>query len=189
MLGCAAPDVLLDVFWRRLNEGGDVMHDLAIAGTRLGHLHISVFREFGIVLEISILVRPAGFERKLLRHCQNMIRFADRPAFDELRLRREVLRIPLKRALVDPGDYRFDLLLRQTAVIGPPAGMRIGVPGRHLAIQDFFANRFGPGTDVFVSQSRERRGFARAMTLGAILEEERSDVFVECQVSCGLDWR
>src|SRR4029450_9488028 len=98
-------------------------------------------------------------------------------------------RIALLRALVDPGDYCFDLLARQTAVISPLAGMRIGAPGRHLASQDFFANRLGPGTDIFVSQSRERRGFARAMTFGAILEEERSDVFVECQVSCRLAWR
>src|SRR5262245_11183825 len=57
--------------------------------------------------------------------------------------------------------------------------MRIGVPGRHLAADDLLANGLGPGPCVFVTQYREVRGLAGADALGAALEEDSSDVFIE----------
>src|SRR5215813_7168095 len=57
--------------------------------------------------------------------------------------------------------------------------MRIGMPGRHFAAEDFFANTAGPRASLSVIQERHRRGFARSVALDAILEEDRRHILVE----------
>src|SRR5262249_27226400 len=104
--------------WRRRNNEGDhVMDDPAIAGTRFGNLHVFVFREAWINQEVMILVCPIGFEGELFRHLQDHVRLADAPPFDELRRRRQITRITLFGAAINPGCDGVYLSLRQTGVV------------------------------------------------------------------------
>ena len=166
----------------RNDESDDVMHDLAIAGPRLGHLHVLVFFEVGRRIEVLILVGAAGFDGVLFGHLDNHIRFADAPTFDELRRGGQVFRIAFLRSAIDPGGDRIDLSLRQTRIIGPSADVRVGVPGRHLPADDFFFDRLRPRPDVFVAEHREGRGFAGSMAFGAALIEDGRDFFVKGDV-------
>ena len=92
-----------------------MVDDPAIAGTRFGHLHVFVFGEARINHEMLVLVRPTGFEGELFRHLQDQVRLADAPPFDELRRRRQVARIALLGAAVNPGRDGVDLGLGQAA--------------------------------------------------------------------------
>ena len=98
---------------RRQNKRDDVMDDLAIAGTRFGHLHVFVFREAGINQEVLVLVWSIGFEGELFRHLQDQVRLADAPPFDELRRRRQVARVAFFGAAVNPGGDGVNLVLGQ----------------------------------------------------------------------------
>jgi len=53
------------------------------------------------------------------------------------------------------------------------------VPGRHLSAGDLFADSFGPGARLFVGQQGHRRDVAGAMATGAMLVENRRDIFGE----------
>src|SRR5215470_2996815 len=64
--------------------------------------------------------------------------------------------------------------------------MRIGVPWWHFSAEDFFADAARPGASVFVAQERHRRGLARTVTFGAVLEEDRRHLFVESDVGLRL---
>src|SRR5262245_27089609 len=167
---------------RRHNEDIDVMNDATIAGPRLGHLHILVFGKSGINLEEVVLIRPCGFKSELFRHLQDQIRLADLPPFDNLGPRRSVMWIAFRRPAVSPGLDRIDLRLGQAAVVRELPRARIGVPGRHLAADDFFADGLGPGARVFVTQQRHRSRLARTMAFGAVLEKDRRDVFAKSDI-------
>src|SRR5262245_5215536 len=125
---------------RRHDEDIDVMNDATIAGTRLGHLHILVFGEAGINLEEVVLIRPRGSESELFRHLQDQFRLADFPPLDNLRLRRQVTRIAFGRLGVNPGFDRLNLVVGQATVVRELPCAWIGMPGRHLAADDFFAD-------------------------------------------------
>ena len=54
-------------------------------------------------------------------------------------------------------------------------------PGRHVAFADDLGDLFGALPDIRIREQTERRGLARAMASGAMLEHDRSDVAVEGQ--------
>src|SRR5262245_54243495 len=164
---------------RRHDERNDVMHDLAIAGPRLGPEHVTILCDIQRDFKILVLVRAAGIQSEFIRHCQHQIRLADTPAFDELRRRRQIIGLPFLRSAINPVRNLVNLGLAQPPVVCPLADVRIGVPGRHLAADDLLANGPGPGPRVFVAQYREGRCFTGAVTLDTALEEDRGDVFVE----------
>ncbi len=113
------------------------MNDQAIAWARLGHLHVLVFGEVGRNLEVLILIRSGGFERELFGHGEDHIGFADAPAINELRRRWQVFRIPFLSATINPRGDRVNLGLRHPPVVLELLRVRVGVPGRHLAFDDF----------------------------------------------------
>jgi hypothetical protein len=106
-----------DTWRRRNNKGVDVVDDPAIAWARFGHLHVFVFSETGINQEVMVFVWPIGFEGELFRHLQDRVRLADAPPFDELRRRRQVARIALFGAAVNPGRDGVNLVSGQAGVV------------------------------------------------------------------------
>jgi hypothetical protein len=144
----------------------------------------SVFRE-AIFVErhrrVEHLHAELAFRRnrELDRHLEDVVGLAaGRPAFGELRHRRQVGVVALWRAAVHPGDDGVDLLLRQAAIVAHlEAVVGVGAPGRHLARHDLAANHLRPGPDVFVGEKSHRRHFTRAVARRALVEHDRRDVF------------
>jgi len=75
-----------------------------------------------------------------------------------------------KKAFLVQGSDKSGAVNRHFARL---ADARIGVPGRHHAADDFFADAAGPGASVFVAQERHRRGFARTVTFTFVLRLSR----------------
>src|SRR5262249_116278 len=155
------------------------MDDLSIAWARFGPLHIDIFFDFRINLEVANLIGRAGLECELFRNLKNKVGLADRPAFDEFWRGRQLFRIALFCALSYPGDDGFGRGIGHPAVVGPFANLWISVPGRHFALSHSLSDSFGPGTNIFICQGREWRSFARSMALSTVLVEDRRDVFAE----------
>src|SRR5262249_41932757 len=137
---------------RRLDEGDDVMNDLLVARMNLRCLHPGVFLEAGWNRKVDVFVGALWRQRVLFLHCEHDVGLADLPSIRQFWRRWKILRISLPGALVDPARDSIDLGLVETCVVYKLAEMRIGWPGRHLAADNFFANRFGPGPGVFVAQ-------------------------------------
>ena len=85
----------------------------------------------------------------------------------------------------NPCDYGLDLFLREPAVVAEfeRRSVRVGVPGRHLAFDDRFANGLAPGADFGVGRERHRRDLALTVAVGALIEDDRRDVFGESHAS------
>ena len=156
----------------------DVMHELAIALANLRELHVLVFGEVRRHGEIFVRYHAFGGYVVDFGHRKDNVWFADLPAFGIFRIRRQVFRIAFRRARIDPRDDSVDLFLRQAAVVREIAMFRVRKPGRHLASDNFFADRFGPGAHLFETHKRHGRDFAGAMTGLTVLLNDRRNVFV-----------
>ena len=68
------------------------------------------------------------------------------PALRNVGNRRQIGIVPFGRARIDPGHQRIDVLLAEPGVVAELQA-RVGIrrPGRHLALQNLFLDRFGPG--------------------------------------------
>ncbi|MCI0524317.1 MAG: hypothetical protein L0Y75_03555 [Acidobacteria bacterium] len=60
--------------------------------------------------------------------------------------------------------------------------MRIGVPGRHSAIDYILFDRFCPGPHILVTQGGKWGAFSGAVAFGAIFIKDRRNVFAERNV-------
>ena len=87
---------------------------------------------------------------------------------------------PMSASCKDP-----DLGVGEVPVVRPFAVLGVGVPGRHLFVDDFFLDRLSPRTNFLEAHHRKRSDFSRAMTFGAAFEKDRRDVFVEGDVLGG----
>ena len=90
--------------------------------------------------------------------------------------RRQILRVALGRAGVDPARDRRLLRVGQAALVREVADRRIGMPRRHDAGLDRVGNRARPRPRILVGEQRHRRDLARPMTGGAVGKEDRRDV-------------
>ena len=101
--------------------------------------------------------------------------FGNVPAlFERARLRR-VLRAALLRALVRPRHQRIDLRLRQRAIVGEVAEVRVGEPWRHLAEAHGFLDRGSPRACLLIGQERHRPDLAGTMAFLAARLKDRQD--------------
>ena len=99
----------------------------------------------------------------------------------ELLGRREVLRVALRCARVDPPHDVVELVVGERAIVLEllDAERPIDVPRRHLPRGDAALDRADPRPHLFIGDQRHRRDVARAMTRLALLLEDRRDVLRE----------
>src|SRR5262249_29095315 len=130
--------------------------------------------------EISENIRTVGPQLIWFGHADDEIRRAQSPIVREVRQLRQIGRISLKRSTQNPALNRIDLLLFQTTLPLKRiaiAGLRL--PRRHVTA--FYVPRDSSGAwpDFFVREKTEGRMMSGMMTGGAVLKQDRCDVFVK----------
>jgi hypothetical protein len=175
----------LNSFGKADHVGDRMMHDRRIARTQFDLFDPALFREGD--RRVEVLHRQFAFGRdfEIYRHLDHHVRLAEGPAWSVFRERRQVFVFAFRRAGVDPGDDGLALFLREPAVVAEfeRRSVRVGVPGRHLAFNDRFADGLAPWADFGVGGERHRRDLARTVTVGALVEDDRRDVFGEGHAS------
>jgi hypothetical protein len=84
----------------------------------------------------------------------------------------EESRIAFRGATIDPVDDEPDLFLAQGRIRREAAESADGIPGRHAAGEDLFADGDGPGPGLFVGGNRERGGAVLSMATDAARGKE-----------------
>jgi len=155
-----------------------VVRCAAVAGEELDGLYPSLL--FEVERDPLLGEEVRAFRRHLdAVERQHVVRFAQRPALAEGRRRRQVGGIALGRAARGPARNRRDLLGGEGEVIAEYDVVRLGAPGRHIAVLDRPRHAAGPGAGLPVGEQRHRRGLVRAVTLDALLEQDRRHVAAE----------
>ena len=156
-----------------------MVHDGSIARKNLRRLDPLVLGEMGVDAEDLIAQHAVGFDViGFVAHRQDQV---GRPilvpaAGGKRRRRRQFFQIALRRSGCHPGVNQPLLVVRQPAVVGKMAVLRIGVPRRHPALIDDFGDHFGPGGRVLIAGERERGDVACVMAFDAALVEEPRDL-------------
>ena len=101
---------------------------------------------------------------------------AELPAFDPFWQRRQVRIRPFDAALSHPPLDEFEFFGLKGALFQESAVSRFGQPGRHDSSLGNFGNLLGALPDVLKVQQTERRGLARSMASGTMLENNRRNV-------------
>ncbi len=151
----------------------------AVAGAHFHFLDPAVFGEVRGQNQILIVHRALRGNVEGRRHFEDLVGRSNIPALRPLARWRSILRIARGRAGVDPGRQRVDLGLGERTVVCEMSVIRIGEPGWHLARDHLFANSFGPGPRLGVSEERHGSDFTRAVALLAMRLENGKNVFVE----------
>ena len=127
----------------------------------------------GIVYSDDLMTRSGG-PKPSLTPCHSLV-------VTERLGRRQVLRIALQRAAVDPADDRVDLLVAERHVVLEllDADARVDVPRRHLARADALLDRARPRARLLVGDERHRRDRVRLMALLTLGLKNRRDVLRE----------
>ncbi len=160
----------------RSNHDCDVVQHFAIARHHFGGANPGVGRKTGIHLDRDVIDDSRGRHRDRLGHLHDPVRPANGPSVGKLAGRRQVGRIALGQARVDPVVKQLLLIRRQAPLVGEAANCRIRMPRRHGALADALAHRVGPGHGVVVAGQREGTNLPRAMTFDAVLGQNRRDV-------------
>ena len=74
-----------------------------------------------------------------------------------------------------------DLIDTETSVMGKFYEASFRQPGRHVSLLHHLSHLFGPLFDIGVRQQVERCGLVWTMAIGAMLKNDRRNVFVESQ--------
>ena len=127
-------------------------------------------------LEVDVGNLAAGGDRIVLLHLEHGVGRADLPAGRVGRRGRQVLRIALGRAGLDPPRNRRLLRVGQPPLVREVPDGGIGVPRRHRAVLHLGGDGPRPGPGVLVGEQRHRRHLARAMAGRALREEDRRHV-------------
>src|SRR5262245_28257667 len=158
-----------------------MMDNRRIARTQFDLFYPALFGEGNRGVEVLHRYLAFGRNFEVDRHLDHHIRLAEGPARSIFRERRQVFVIAFRRAGLDPGDYGLALFLRKPAVVAEfeRRSVRVGVPGRHRALNDRLADGFAPRADFGVGSERHRRYLALTVAVGALVEDDRRDVFGE----------
>jgi hypothetical protein len=78
----------------------------------------------------------------------------------------------------DPGVDGGDVGVAEAGIVEELAYLGIGVPGRHLALYDRFANLSRPGTGIFICHQRHGSDVVGTMAGDTVLVEDGSHVAV-----------
>ena len=88
-------------------------------------------------------------------------------------LRREMFRVAAGHSLFNPGGQCGPCGLRHASRADKLAVLGVGVPGWHAILLNDFQHHFAPADDFVVVGQRKRSDFAGAMTLDAMLIQNR----------------
>ncbi len=161
---------------RGLRVRDDVVDDRRIARTELDRLNPLVLGQMRRHADVLIGDRAIGRDLELLGHREDRVGLADRPALGERRPGRQIAVVAARRARVDPGGNRVDVLLREARIVLEDAVRRVGRPRRHLALHHALLDGARPGTGLFVCHQRHRREHRRPMAADAVVVDNRRDV-------------
>src|SRR5262245_38136331 len=158
-----------------------MMDNRRIARTQFDLFYPALFGEGNRRVEVLHRYLAFGRNFEVDRHLDHHIRLAEGPARSVFREPRQVFVIAFRRAGLDPGDDGLDLFLRKPAVVTEfeRRSVWISVPGQHLAFNDRLANGLAPQTDFGVGNEQHRRDLALTVAVGALVEDDRRDIFGE----------
>ena len=153
-----------------------VMDYAAISRENFCCLHPFVFGKVGGDVDVFVIVLTRAWHGELGdgEHHVGL----DVPAFGKDRSRREIFRVTFAGAGSDPGVDGRDVGGAEAGIVQELAYIRIGVPGRHLALHDSLTNRAGPGTSVFIGHQRHGSDVVGAMAGDTVLVQDGSYVAV-----------
>src|SRR5262249_43061854 len=114
-------------------------------------------------------------------HLHDQIGLAETPTVAECGRRGRVFRIAFRRACFDPSPDRPDLFAGQSPRVLEFVIALIGLPRRHYPLFSDIRDLLRALLHILITQQRKRRGRVRTMTRRAVVEDDRRDVFVECQ--------
>src|SRR5882672_5148972 len=155
------------------------MHVGAIAWTYLSGLHPAVFREVGRDLKVLIVDRAARRDFVIRLHFEDLVRFAELPAFGECGQLRHLRRVAFWCASIDPADQGVDFVLRKAEVVAKLSVSGVGMPWWHYMRRHLLANRLRPRPHLPERDERHRRHLAWAMAAHALCVKDRSYIVAE----------
>ena len=111
-----------------------------------------ILRKYIVAEQVDIVVNVVRLHDMLWKF-QNAIGLPKGPLLrGPVDRRRQIVRIPPGRTVIDPRRNRFDLLGCEPGVVHPLANWARGVKGRHRTRKHFTFDRLRPGTRLFVRQ-------------------------------------
>ena len=157
---------------------------LEIGRTNLDHLHPARLSKRNVALRPPPRVLMHGGHRPLWRP-DDQVRRSEPVALtfpfvgrDERNRCRQVFRVALRRALIDPVHDRVDLLIAERHVVLEflDADASVDMPRRHLTRGHAVFHRPRPRARVFKRDQRHRRDRIRLMALLTLRLKNRRDV-------------
>ena len=174
---------------RQIDQTGrDVVRHRVVAGPYLGRRHPHDVVEGQGREQVEVRGLSLGVDLPRDRELDDVVRI--QPVGVAPARRGEVGRlggrpVPLRRAAVDPGHDRLDLVVAQADVVGELAEAPVGEPRRHLAGDDLRLDGPRPRPRVAVRQQRHRRHLVRPVAARAVVEQDLPDVLVVCRCPFG----
>jgi hypothetical protein len=175
------------VFRRRLaavvDEGDRVVNGLPVAGLDVDGRYVEIraggrgCRRHGQRVAAIHVFCGRGRVGRWIRDDQ--VGLSERPSAVEVQRRRQIARIALRRAVVDPLRDRVDLVLGQDARIGKDCATFHRLPGRHLPRLDHVLDVVCLRRRIGARHQRERPDVARVMTGVAVLLKNARDFVAE----------
>src|SRR5579884_905212 len=154
-----------------------MMHHFTRAGTDVDGCYPLVLGEMEWQDEIAVDVRPIGGHVEGPVHGDDQVRLAEIPALWELRYLGEFLGIALGHAVFYPALEQGNLPVAQAALVAKVAVARLRLPRRHVAALDHIENGSAALLDVAIAHQFEGSRLPRTMTAGAVVEDDRGNVF------------
>ena len=155
------------------------MHQRAIAGPGFDRLQPLRLGESGRDVEVLGTGSCPAPGPRSPRAARTPDRACRCPAVGEIRARRQIRGVALRRAARDPAGDEVFLRGRQPPLVDERAVRRVGVPRRHAALGDAPADGLRPRPRLGVGQERHRREFAGPVAARAVGVENRRDVLRE----------
>jgi hypothetical protein len=152
-----------------------VMDDPAVAGHRLREGEVAIVGERRGDAEAAVDVAAARGNREGLR-AQHEVGCPPAGGGLERRRGRQIARVALGGAGLDPASDRGDLFLREPADTDEISVVGHRLPRRHRACPRRLENLRPAPVDLVVRDQMERSAAAGAMTLLAVLLQDRRDV-------------
>jgi hypothetical protein len=157
-----------------------VVHSVVMAGLKFQALDVPPLRERNRDDKRAKDIRAVGLEEIRLRHGHDEVWLSQLPLTGLFRDGWEILGIPFDRASVHPLLDERELPVAQASRAGELSVAGLRLPWRHVPGFGHSRNLRRTLTHVLERHQVEGRATARAMTSRALLEDDGSDVPIEC---------
>ena len=158
-----------------------VMHCLGGPGIELQSPDVPRRRNRDRHHEAAKHIGTVALEQVGRRHRDDEVRRPELPFRRPRRRRRQVFRIALARALLDPALDHVDLPIAQSSRAGELAVAGLRLPRRHVTAPGHRRDLLRTPADIVVGQQVERSASSRPVTTRASREHDRGDVSIESQ--------